>query len=109
FIGQLRPVRSWFSLKERALVQAEALRDMAEAAPDRLTLILTRADLQAVLEARISGQPVLGAILGSEGGHPLEGDITNLDQLFDAGFRLMGLTHFFDNELGGSLHGQGDL
>jgi membrane dipeptidase len=25
--------------------------------------------------------------------------------LYDAGFRMMGLTHFFDNELGGSAHG----
>ncbi len=108
FIGQLRPFRAWFSLKERALVQAEALRDMAEAAPDRLSLILTRADLQAVLDRRAQGEPVLGAVLGSEGGHPLEGEIANLDVLYDAGFRLMGLTHFFDNELGGSLHGQGD-
>ena len=108
FIGQLRPVRAWFSLKERALVQAEALREMAGAAPDRLSLILTRTDLQAVLDRRAQGEPVLGAILGSEGGHPLEGEIANLDVLYDAGFRLMGLTHFFDNELGGSLHGQGD-
>ena len=109
FIGQLRPLRAWFSLRERALVQAEALRDMAEAAPERLMLILNRADLQSVLEARASGQPVLGAILGSEGAHPLEGEIANLDVLYDAGFRLLGLTHFFDNELGGSLHGQGNL
>jgi microsomal dipeptidase-like Zn-dependent dipeptidase len=28
--------------------------------------------------------------------------------LYDAGFRLMGLTHFFDNALGGSLHGEGN-
>lgn len=107
FMGQLRPVRSWFSLRERALVQAEALAQAAEDAPDRLRLIRTRADLQAVLDARASGQPLLGAILGSEGAHPLEGDIANLDVLYDAGFRLMGLTHFFDNELGGSLHGEG--
>lgn len=107
FMGQLRPVRAWFSLRERALVQAEALAAAADAAPDRLRLIRTRADLQAVLAARADGQRVLGALLGSEGGHPLEGDLANLDVLHDAGFRLMGLTHFFDNELGGSLHGEG--
>jgi microsomal dipeptidase-like Zn-dependent dipeptidase len=107
FMGQLRPVESWFSLRERALVQASALRDMAEAAPDKLRLIRTREDLAAVLQARTEGQQILGAILGSEGGHPLEGDLANLDVLYDAGFRLMGLTHFFDNELGGSLHGEG--
>lgn len=107
FMGQLRPVRSWFSLRERALVQADALAQAAEDAPDRLRLIRTRGDLQAVLDARAGGQRVLGAILGSEGAHPLEGDIANLDVMHDAGFRLMGLTHFFDNELGGSLHGEG--
>lgn len=109
FIGQLRPPRAWFSLRERALVQAEALQDMARDAPDRLRLILTQDDLAGLLADRAAGQPVLGAVLGSEGGHPLEGDLANLDVLFDAGFRLMGLTHFFDNDLGGSLHGTGDL
>lgn len=43
--------------------------------------------------------------MGMEGGHPLEGNIENLDKLYDAGYRLIGLQHFFDNELGGSLHG----
>lgn len=107
FMGQLRPVRSWFSLRERALVQAEALARAVEEAPDRLRLIRTRADLQAVLDARAGGQPVLGALLGSEGAHPLEGNLANLEVLYGAGFRLMGMTHFFDNELGGSLHGEG--
>ncbi|WP_234853729.1 dipeptidase [Paracoccus everestensis] len=107
FMGQLRPLRSWFSLRERALVQAEALARASEAAPGQLRLIRTRADLQAVLDARAGGQRILGAVLGSEGAHPLEGDIANLDVLHDAGFRLLGLTHFFDNELGGSLHGEG--
>lgn len=107
FMGQLRPVRSWFSLRERALVQAEALARAAEAASDRLRMIRTSGDLEAVLAARAGGQRVLGALLGSEGGHPLEGEIANLDVLYNAGFRLLGLTHFFDNELGGSLHGQG--
>lgn len=107
FIGQLRPIRSWFSLRERALVQAEALARAEKADPTRLKIIRTRADLQAVLDARAGGEEILGAVLGSEGGHPLEGDLANLDLLYDAGFRLMGLTHFFDNELGGSLHGEG--
>ena len=107
FIGQLRPPRSWFSLRERALVQAQALQDAADRAPDRLRVIRSRADLADHLARRQAGAQVLGAVLGSEGGHPLEGDLANLDVLYDAGFRLMGLTHFFDNELGGSLHGEG--
>lgn len=107
FIGQLRPVPSWFSLKERALTQAAALNRAADAAPDQLIIIRTADDLRALLAARAAGAKTVGAILGSEGGHPLEGDINNLRVLYGAGFRVMGLTHFFDNELGGSLHGQG--
>ncbi|MEM9838059.1 MAG: membrane dipeptidase [Pseudomonadota bacterium] len=44
-------------------------------------------------------------ILGIEGSHALDGDLANIDRLYDAGYRLMGLHHFFDNKLGGSLHG----
>ncbi|MEF9602068.1 dipeptidase [Paracoccus sp. PXZ] len=107
FIGQLRPLPSWFSLKERALVQAAALHRAAERAPDQLMLIRSAEDLQTLLEARQNGARTVGAILGSEGAHPLEGQIGNLQVLYGAGFRLLGLTHFFDNELGGSLHGEG--
>lgn len=105
-IGQLRPIRTWTSLRERALDQASRLRDMARTNPDDLHIIYNRNDLASVLADRESGKPVVGAILGTEGAHPLEGDITNIAVLYDAGFRLFGLTHFFDNELGGSLHGQ---
>lgn len=110
-IGQLRPVQSWFSLKERALDQAARLRRLAERNPDAVRLIRSRADLDAVLAARAAGQRTIAALLGMEGAHPLEGQLSNLAVMEAAGFRLIGLTHFFDNELGGSLHGtsQGGL
>lgn len=58
-----------------------------------------------MLKARSQGDPIVGAMLGTEGAHPLQGDIHNIDRLYDAGFRMIGLTHFFDNDVGGSLHG----
>ena len=64
FIGQLRPPRSWFSLRERALVQAQALQDAADRAPDRLRVIRSRADLADHLARRQAGAQVLGAVLG---------------------------------------------
>ncbi len=105
-IAQLRPPRSWFNLTERALAQAAALHRLARAAPEEVRVIRTRADLEAVLARRAQGAPLLGAILGAEGGHALAGDLANLDRMYEAGFRLLGLTHFFDNELGASLHGR---
>ncbi|MBS0572381.1 MAG: membrane dipeptidase [Proteobacteria bacterium] len=105
-ILQLRPRKSWFNLTERALAQAADLQGFAAKAPDMLRIVRSRADLQAVLDARAGGAQVVGGILGAEGGHALSGDLANLDRLYDAGFRLVGLVHFFDNELGASLHGE---
>jgi microsomal dipeptidase-like Zn-dependent dipeptidase len=106
YIGQLRPFRSWLDLTERALEQARQLAIAEEKAPDMLKILRNRADLAAVLARRENGEKIVGGILGAEGGHALSGDLANLDRLHDAGFRLMGLTHFFDNELGASLHGE---
>lgn len=44
-------------------------------------------------------------MLGIEGAHALEADLANIDRLYEAGFRVVGLQHFFDNAIGGSLHG----
>src|SRR3546814_20257510 len=44
-------------------------------------------------------------MLSVEGLHVLEGKLANLDKLYAAGFRMAGLTHFFDNDLAGSMHG----
>lgn len=103
-IGQLWPPRTWDSLLERALYQSEKLHAFA-AQSDQLRIIKTRADLEKLLTDRAAGQTVVGGLLGIEGAHPLEGDIANLDLLEDAGHRMIALQHFFDNDIGGSLHG----
>ncbi|TMV09005.1 peptidase M19 [Ruegeria sediminis] len=107
-IGQLWPLRTWGSLRERAIYQAEKLHAFEAESDGKLKIIRTAADLDMVLDAKARGENVVGGILGIEGGHPLEGDLANLDPIFDAGHRVFGLQHFFDNELGGSLHGEGN-
>jgi microsomal dipeptidase-like Zn-dependent dipeptidase len=103
-IGQMWPTRTWSSILERALYQAEKLHGFAAKSPDNLTIIKTKSDLNAHLQARKSGKNTVGALLGVEGAHPLEGNIDNLPKLMDAGYRMVALQHFFDNALGGSLH-----
>lgn len=98
-----KPART--SLFQRATYHAQKLHDAEHRAPDKVRVILTKQDLHDVLEARDEGRNILGAVLGNEGLHPLEGNISNLKKLYDNGYRVMGLFHFFDNELGGSLHG----
>jgi microsomal dipeptidase-like Zn-dependent dipeptidase len=51
------------------------------------------------------GGNTIGAVFGTEGCHALEGDLANLDRLYDTGLRVLGLHHFIDNGVGGSLHG----
>ncbi|MEO0501453.1 MAG: membrane dipeptidase, partial [Pseudomonadota bacterium] len=104
-IAQLQPPRTWGSLLQRSLYHAEELADAAARDPDGFRLVRTRRDLDAVLAARAAGETVVGAMLGVEGLHNLEGEVGNLDRLFDAGYRMGGLTHFFDNDLAGSMHG----
>lgn len=107
-VGQLWPMRTWSSLKERAIYQAERLWRAAGDSDGRLRVITTESDLDAVLALRDAGEDVVGGILGLEGGHALEADIANLNRLWNAGYRVIGLQHFFDNALGGSLHGEGN-
>ena len=101
---QLWPMRTWFSIHERAVYQAEKLHGFEAAAPDALKIIRTRSDLEEVLTRREAGEKIVGALLGIEGAHPLEGKIENLDRLEEIGYRMVALQHFFDNELGGTLH-----
>ncbi|MBM1557948.1 membrane dipeptidase [Sulfitobacter mediterraneus] len=107
-IGQLWPMRTWGSLLERALYQAEKLHRVEGAMPEQFRILRSRADLDQLLADRANGMQVVGGLLGIEGAHPLEGDLANLDKLVEAGHRLIALQHFFDNKLGGSLHGEGN-
>ena len=100
------PLRTWGSLLERALYQAGKLERFAEHSGGKLMRVLTQKDLLVFLDRRRNGEQVVGSFTGLEGVHALEGKLENLDTLNAAGFRMIGLTHFFDNEAGGSAHGQ---
>ena len=99
------PVRTWNSLYERARYQAQRLNKAAHRSDGALIFLRTRTDLEAVLEARAVGRPVTGGLMATEGSHALDGALENIQNLYEEGFRMMGLHHFFDNKLGGSLHG----
>jgi microsomal dipeptidase-like Zn-dependent dipeptidase len=47
----------------------------------------------------------VGGLLLLEGLHPIGEDIARVDTLFADGFRIFGIAHMFDNEVGGSAHG----
>jgi len=93
------------SLLARAEYQAARMRAFADRSAGQVTLVRTAADLEAFLERRASDRGLVAAILAVEGAHALDGDLANLDSLDAAGFRIVGLAHFFDNAYAGSAHG----
>jgi microsomal dipeptidase-like Zn-dependent dipeptidase len=108
-ILQLWPPRTWSSLYARALHQSARLHRLAERQPEAIAVVRTGADLKRALglrEGLPAGERPVAALLGIEGAHALEGSLENVDGLYEAGFRMVGLQHFFDNRLGGSLHGR---
>lgn len=104
-MAQLWPPRTWFSLKERALYQSQKLQRFADGSGGALVFVRGRQALDTVVAPRAARQSVTAGFLGLEGAHALEGELANLDALYEAGFRMFGLAHFFDNAVAGSVHG----
>lgn len=96
----------WFSLINRTLSQSKSLADFVKDENEKAIFIRSRADLEQLIEARKTDKEVIGAMLGIEGSHAIEGSLENLEKVYEAGVRMIGPTHFFDNEFGGSAHGE---
>jgi membrane dipeptidase len=103
--AQLQPMRTWGSLLERSLWHAAKLDRAVKANRDlmKVSSSMGIGNLESYREEK--GRKVVGAMLSIEGLQNLEGKAENLDKLYAAGFRMAGMTHFFDNELAGSMHG----
>jgi membrane dipeptidase len=104
-IVQRWPTATWSSLTARALHQADRLHGFQEQNPNDLMIIKSKNDLADFTTKRLNNTTLVGGLLGTEGSHALDGELANVQTLFDAGFRMMSLQHFFDNKLGASLHG----
>jgi membrane dipeptidase len=104
-VAQRQPIRTWSSLLQRSFYHAERLEDAAARSGGRLRFVRSQADITRLLADRAAGQRVTGALFSAEGLQSLEGQQANLARLYNAGMRMAGLTHFFDNEVAGSMHG----
>lgn len=101
------PVATWRDPMARALHQARKLDDAARRSRGRLLVVRSRDDLETYLRFRERGDTGrVAGLLALEGLHLLGGNLSRLDTLWQAGFRIAGLTHFFDNEVGGSSAGE---
>jgi len=103
--GQLLPPKTWFSMKERALHQINQLHEFAKKSSKQFRVVTNKRELQNFIEDRRANTTLTSGMLGLEGAHCLENDLANLNVFYDVGVRYIGITHFFDNEWGGSAHG----
>ena len=105
FILEGRPLKSWFNLTERALVQTKCLHEFSKKSNESFQIIKSKSDLHSFIKKRQQNKKITAGFIGIEGMHALSGEIKNIDILYNAGVRMMSPVHFFDNELGGSAHG----
>lgn len=83
-----------------ALDSARLLQRDAARLPRELTILRTRGDLARALEGG-----TIGGLLALEGAHALEGDMENLEALYLAGLRSLGLAHFSSNSAAPCAYG----
>ncbi len=103
---QMQPYRTWFSIFERGLWHAAKL-DLAVSKSDgQLIGVKSAADIDKLSAARLKSAKPIGVMFSAEGLQTLEGKRENLQKFYDAGMRMAGLVHFFDNKLAGSMHGE---
>jgi len=81
----------------RALWQIEQLHRFCERSKGQVAVTTQRRQLEENVP-----RGVLSAVLGIEGGHAIEGEISRVEELFRRGVRFMGPVHLSNNQLGGS-------
>jgi microsomal dipeptidase-like Zn-dependent dipeptidase len=104
-LAQGWPPATWRSLTARAIYQAGRLSTMAARSAGDLTLLRSATELDRFVARRAGDPTIVAALLAIEGAHALDGDIGNLGRLHAAGFRIVGIAHFFDHSFAGSAHG----
>ena len=82
--------------------QIDVLAEAVSRSPEELRLVRTAEELDACRRAG-----VIGALLGIEGAHALEGQLDNVDAFARRGVRYLGLLHFTANEAGYPAYGRG--
>jgi membrane dipeptidase len=83
---------------QRALHHAKNLKMLTEHPESSARMVLSATGFQA-------NDSRTGIILALEGAHGVGEDVSNLRLLHDAGYRILGLSHFHDNSYAGSAHG----
>jgi membrane dipeptidase len=82
--------------------QIDALDRTVAQSPGRLVKVWSASDIRAA-----TARGAVGALLGIEGAHALEGDADRLDHFARRGVRYLGLSHFSANQAAYPAYGRG--
>jgi membrane dipeptidase len=82
--------------------QIDALEEAIARHPGTIRLVRTAAEVETCKR-----EGAIGALLGIEGAHALEGDLEKLDAFARRGVRYLGLLHFSSNDAGYPAYGRG--
>ncbi|HET9614527.1 MAG TPA: membrane dipeptidase [Candidatus Limnocylindrales bacterium] len=104
-LAQGWPPATWRSLTARAEHLAGRLRDTVARSGGQLSLVRSAPDLDAFLRRRAGDPTLVAGLLAIEGAHALDGRVENLARIEAAGYRMVGIAHFFDTAFAGSAHG----
>jgi microsomal dipeptidase-like Zn-dependent dipeptidase len=95
---------TWFSTAARVRLQLSRLASWIDQSEGAIRLVCSRGELNELNERRERNEEVIGVMLGLEGAHVLRGSL-DVPWLAAHGFRVVGITHFNDNQFGDSAHG----
>lgn len=101
------PPATWRSRLARARFLADRARALEARDGARFRIVRTADELAAYRSSRALDRAQTATVLAIEGAHALDDDPANVQVVFDAGFRMMSPSHFYDNAFGGSAHGLG--
>jgi microsomal dipeptidase-like Zn-dependent dipeptidase len=100
------PPATWASRRARAVHQARKLDALALDSKGTFAVIRDAASLREYLDARAQDPSLVAGLLAIEGAQALDGELAGVDALYEAGYRMIGLAHFFDNPVAGSSAGE---
>lgn len=105
-IVEMENICALFSLRYRVISLADELHEYQKKLYPQFRIIKTATDLKQYISYRKKHPQTTAGILAIEGAHALENDINNIALYARKGYRMMSLTHLFDNETGGSSYGK---
>jgi membrane dipeptidase len=82
--------------------QIDLLEAQIKSSPARLRKVVSDSDIE-----RAEAEGAVGALLGIEGAHALEGDLERVTHFARRGVRYLGLLHFTSNQAGFPAYGRG--